>query len=99
MDFIKKIADFLQSLTWWVLLILVILFDGFVGGVIRIANGKQTLSKAVGWILLVSFILSLVSFLPVPAIIANISRIVYIVCLIADIITVALYKKIILLLL
>lgn len=94
MEYLKQAADFFKGLPWWILLILVIFFDGLVGGVIRIADGRQTVSKVVGWILFVSFILSIISFFPVPAIIGTISRIVYTVCLIADIITVALYKQI-----
>lgn len=96
MEFIKKIANVLTSLKWWILLILVIFFDGFVGGVIRIANGTKTASKVVGWVLLISFILSIISFFPIPAIIGRIANIIYIVCLIADIITVCTQKKIVL---
>ena len=95
MEFIKKIADALTSLTWWILLILVIIADGFVGGVIRIANGKKTSSKVVGWILLVSFILSIVSLVNL-GIIGAIANVIYVICLIADIVTLVLYKKIIL---
>ena len=95
MEIIKKIANALQNLKWWILLILVILIDGFVGGVIRIANGTKTSSKVVGWVLLVSFILSLVSF-GFGGIIGWIIRAIYTICLVADIITVVLYKKIML---
>lgn len=96
MGILKSLANFFKSLPWWLLLILVIFFDGLVGGVIRIADGKQTLSKVVGWILFISFILSIVSFITLPAILGRIANIVYTVCLIADIITVVLKKRIVL---
>jgi hypothetical protein len=95
MQMIKKLADALTGLTWWILLILVIFVDGLVGGVIRIANGKKTSSKVVGWILLISFILSIISIIDL-GIIGTIARIVYLICFVADIVTVVLYKKIML---
>ena len=72
-----------------------IFFDGLVGGAIRIGNGKSTLSKVVGWILFISFILNIISFaVAMPAFIAWVLHILYAVCWIADIITVAVSKKI-----
>ena len=37
----KKIADFFAGLPWIALLLLVIFFDGLVGGAIRIGNGRS----------------------------------------------------------
>lgn len=96
MEVLRSLASFFKSLPWWLLLILVIFFDGLVGGVIRIADGKQTLSKVVGWILFISFVLSIISFISLPAILGTIANLVYVVCLVADIITVVLKKRIVL---
>lgn len=91
----KKIADFFAGLPWIVLLVLVIFFDGLVGGCIRIGNGKSTASKVVGWILFVIFILNVLSIaLTMPAILAWVLRVLYFVCWIADVVTVAVSKKI-----
>ena len=90
----EKLANTLANLNWIVLLILVIFFDGFVGGIIRIGGGKQSVSKIVGWIMLISFILSLISFISLPTLVGWVVRIITLVCLIADIVTVILYHKI-----
>lgn len=90
----EKLAKSLSDLNWVVLLILVIFLDGLVGGIIRIGGGKQTLSKVIGWIMLGSFILSIISFISFPALVAWAVRIITIVCLLADVITVILYHKI-----
>ena len=91
----KKIADFFAGLPWIVLLLLVIFFDGLVGGAIRIGNGKSTLSKVVGWILFISFILNIISFaVAILEFIEWVLAILYAVCWVADIITVAVSKKI-----
>lgn len=90
MQSIKKMID---GFPWWLTLILVILIDGLVGGLYRI-SGKKTSSKVIGVVLLVSFICSIVSFLGLPAVLAWIVRVIYIVCWIADIITVVLSHKI-----
>ena len=90
----EKLAKTLSELNWIVLLILVIFFDGLVGGIIRIGGGKQTTSKVVGWIMLISFILSLISFISLPALVGWAVRIITMVCLIADIVTVILNHKI-----
>ena len=83
----------LSDLPWLVQLLLVIFVDGLFGGLYRL-GGKKTSSKVVGAIMLVSFILSLVSFIGLPAILGWIVRVVYVVCLVCDIITMVLAKKI-----
>ncbi len=94
----KALAKTFEDLPWIILLILVIFFDGLVGGVIRLANGKKVTTKIAGVVLFVSFILSVLSFLgilvSVPALIWNIARIIYVICWICDVVTVAFYKKI-----
>ena len=90
----EKLAKSLSGLNWIVLLLLVIIFDGLVGGIIRIGGGKQTISKVIGWIMLISFILSLISFISLPALVGWVVRIITLTCLIADIITVIIYHKI-----
>lgn len=83
----------LSDLPWIVQLLLVIFVDGLFGGLYRL-GGNKTSSKVVGAVLLVSFILSIVSFAALPAIIGWIVRVIYVVCWVCDIITVALAKKI-----
>ena len=90
----EKFAKKLTELDWIVLLILVIFVDGLVGGAIRIGCGKQTTSKVIGWVMLISFVLSVISFISLPGIVAAVVRIITGVCLIADIVTVILYHKI-----
>ncbi|MGN1096142.1 MAG: hypothetical protein ACI4QR_07105 [Eubacteriales bacterium] len=89
----QQIKKIINDFPWWLTLILVILVDGLVGGLYRIA-GKKTSSKVVGAVLLVSFIVSVVSFIGLPAILGWIVRVIYIICWIADIITVVLAHKI-----
>lgn len=83
----------LSDLPWLVQLLLVIFVDGLFGGLYRL-GGKKTSSKVVGAIMLVSFILSIVSFIGLPAILCWIVRVVYVVCWICDILTIVLAKKI-----
>ena len=91
----KALADFFAGLKWWILLILVIFFDGLVGGAIRIGDSRKTSSKVVGWILFVSFVLSILSFaVSLPGVIAWILHVLYLVCWIADIVSVCLYRRI-----
>lgn len=90
MQSIKKIID---DFPWWLTLILVILVDGLVGGLYRLA-GKKTSSKVVGVVLLASFIISIVSFIGLPPALGWIVRVIYIICWVADIITVVLSHKI-----
>ena len=66
---------------------LVIFLDGLVGGLYR-AAGKTTAAKAIGWIMAAAYVLSILSFVELPATLATVSRIVTVVCLVADIITV-----------
>ncbi len=89
----ESVAKWVKGLPWLALVLLVIFVDGLVGGLARL-GGKQTSSKVVGAILLISFILSLVSFgISLPGIVKSIVRILYIICWIADLITVILSKK------
>ena len=83
----------LSGLPWLVQLLLVIFVDGLFGGLYRL-GGKKTSSKVVGAIMLVSFILSIVSFIGLPAILGWIVRVVYVVCRICAILTIVLAKKI-----
>lgn len=57
----------LSGLPWIAQLLLVIFVDGLFGGLYRL-GGKKTSSKVVGVVLLVSFILSVVSFAALPAV-------------------------------
>lgn len=83
----------LSDLPWIAQLLLVIFVDGLFGGLYRL-GGKKTSSKVVGAIMLVSFILSIVSFIGLPAILGWIVRVVYVVCWICGILTIVLAKKI-----
>ena len=83
----------LPDLPWIAQLLLVIFVDGLFGGLYRL-GGKKTSSKVVGAIMLVSFILSIVSFIGLPAILGWIVRVVYVVCWICYILTIVLAKKI-----
>ena len=76
----------LSGLPWLVQLLLVIFVDGLFG--------RKTSSKIVGAILLTSFILSIVSFIGLPAVLGWIVRVVYAVCLVCDIITMIFVRKI-----
>ena len=83
----------LSGLPWLVQLLLVIFVDGLFGGLYRL-GGRKTSSKIVGAILLASFILSIVSFIGLPAVLGWIVRFVYAVCLVCDIITMIFVRKI-----
>lgn len=92
--YMKKIADFFLNLPWLALLILVIFLDGLVGSTVRIAYGKTTVSKVIGWVIFVSFVLGVLSVsVQLPGFIAWLIRTVYLICCVADIITVAAFKK------
>ncbi len=69
----------LSELPWIAQLLLVIFVDGLFGGLYRL-GGKKTSSKVVGVVLLVSFILSVVSFAALPAVLGWIVRVIYLVC-------------------
>ncbi|MFR7832613.1 MAG: hypothetical protein ACLU3F_15610 [Blautia wexlerae] len=57
---------------------LVIFLDGLVGGLYR-AAGKTTAAKVIGWIMAAAYVLSILSFVELPAALANVSRIVTVV--------------------
>ena len=88
-----KIRESIDNLEWIILLILVIFFDGLVGGLYRVA-GKETASKVIGWIMIVSFIGSVASFLHLRGVLGVIARIVTFVCWILDLVSVIRDKKI-----
>ena len=85
METLEKLRNGIDQLPKWLLLVLVIFVDGLVGGLYR-AAGKTTEAKVIGWIIL--------SFVELPAVLATVSRIVTVVCLVADIITVITSGKI-----
>ena len=64
----------LSGLPWIAQLLLVIFVDGLFGGLYRL-GGKKTSSKVVGVVLLVSFILSVVAFAALPAVLGWIVRV------------------------
>ena len=79
METLEKLRNGIDQLPKWLLLVLVIFVDGLVGGLYR-AAGKTTAARVIGWIMAAAFEL--------PATLATVSRIVTVVCLVADIITV-----------
>ena len=87
METLEKLRNGIDQLPKWLLLILVIFVDGLVGGLYR-AAGKTTGARVVGWIMAAAYVLSILSFVELPATLATVSRIVTVVCLVADIITV-----------
>ena len=87
METLEKLRSGIDQLPKWLLLILVIFVDGLVGGLYR-AAGKTTGARVVGWIMAAAYVLSILSFVELPATLATVSRIVTVVCLVADIITV-----------
>lgn len=87
METLEKLRNGIEQLPKWLLLVLVIFLDGLVGGLYR-AAGKTTAAKVIGWIMAAAYVLSILSFVELPAALANVSRIVTVVCMIADIITV-----------
>ena len=63
------------------------------GGLYR-AAGRTTEAKVIGWIMAAAYVLSILSFVELPAALSTVSRIVTVVCMIADIITVITSGKI-----
>ena len=59
---LERIRASIAELDWIILLILVIIADGLVGGLYR-AGGRETSSKVIGWIMIVSYLASVASFL------------------------------------
>ena len=84
METLEKLRNGIDQLPKWLLLVLVIFVDGLVGGLYR-AAGKTTAARVIGWIMAAAYVLSIVEL---PATLATVSRIVTVVCLVADIITV-----------
>ena len=93
METLEKLRNGIDQLPKWLLLILVIFVDGLVGGLYR-AAGKTTGARVVGWIMAAAYVLSILSFVELPAVLATVSRIVTVVCMVADIITVITSGKI-----
>ena len=87
METLEKLRNGIDQLPKWLLLVLVIFVDGLVGGLYRVA-GKTTAARVIGWIMAAAYVLSILSFVELPATLATVSRIVTVVCLVADIITV-----------
>ena len=87
METLEKLRNGIDQLPRWLLLVLVIFVDGLVGGLYR-AAGKATAARVIGWIMAAAYVLSILSFVELPATLATVSRIVTVVCLVADIITV-----------
>ena len=87
METLEKLRNGIDQLPKWLLLVLVIFVDGLVGGLYR-AAGKTTAARVFGWIMAAAYVLSILSFVELPATLATVSRIVTVVCLVADIITV-----------
>ena len=93
METLEKLRNGIDQLPKWLLLVLVIFVDGLVGGLYR-AAGKTTGARVVGWLMAAAYVLSILSFVELPAVLATVSRIVTVVCLVADIITVITSGKI-----
>ena len=87
METLEKLRNGIDQLPKWLLLVLVIFVDGLVGGLYR-AAGKTTAARVIDWIMAAAYVLSILSFVELPATLATVSRIVTVVCLVADIITV-----------
>ena len=88
-----KIRESIEYLVGIILLILVIIADGLVGGLYR-AGGKETGSRVIGWVMIVSYLASVASFLSLRGIVGFIARVVTLVCFILDLVTVIRDKKI-----
>ena len=86
METLEKLRNGIDQLPKWLLLVLVIFVDGLVGGLYR-AAGKTTAARVIGWIMAAAYVLSILSFVELPATLATVSRIVT-VASVADIITV-----------
>lgn len=93
METLEKFRDAIDRLPWWLLLILVIFVDGLVGGLYR-AAGKTTEAKIIGWIMAAAYLLSILSFVELPAVLSNVARVTTLVCGIADLVTVITKQKI-----
>ena len=81
METLEKLRNGIEQLPKWLLLVLVIFLDGLVGGLYR-AAGKTTAAKVIGWIMVAAYVLSILSFVELPAALATVSRIVTVVCMI-----------------
>ena len=90
---LEKIRNGIDNLEWVILLILVIFFDGLVGGLYR-AGGKETVSKVIGWVMIVAYIASVASFLHLRGILGFVAGVVTFVCWILDLVSVIRDKKI-----
>lgn len=93
METLEKFRDAIDRLPWWLLLILVIFVDGLVGGLYR-AAGKTTEAKIIGWIMAAAYLLSILSFVELPAVLSSVARVTTLVCGIADFVTVITKQKI-----
>ena len=91
---LQKIRESIAGLDWIILLLLVIVADGLVGGLYR-AGGKETSSKVIGWVMIVSYLASVASFIHLRGIVGFIARVITFVCFILDLVTVIRDKKII----
>ena len=83
METLEKLRNGIEQLPKWLLLVLVIFLDGLVGGLYR-AAGKTTAAKVIGWIMAAAYVLSILSFVELPAALANVSRTATVVCTIPD---------------
>ncbi|MBO4677351.1 MAG: hypothetical protein J5633_07390 [Oscillospiraceae bacterium] len=90
---LERIRESIDHLEWIILLILVIIADGLVGGLYRL-GGKETLSRVIGVIMIVSYVASVASFLSLRGIVGFIAGVVTLVCFILDLVTVIRDKKI-----
>ena len=73
METLEKLRNGIDQLPKWLLLVLVIFVDGLVGGLYR-AAGKTTEAKVIGWIMAAAYVLSILSFVELPAVLATVSR-------------------------
>ena len=78
METLEKLRNGIDQLPKWLLLVLVIFVDGLVGGLYR-AAGKTTAARVIGWIMAAAYVLSILSFVELPATLATVSRIVTVV--------------------
>ena len=90
---LERIRSGIDNFDWVVLLILVIIADGLVGGLYRIA-GKETLSKVIGGIMILAYVASVFSFIRIRGVLGVIAWIVTVVCFILDLVSVIRDKKI-----
>ena len=90
---LERIRSGIDNLEWVILLILVIVADGLVGGLYR-AAGKETLSKVIGWVMIVSYIASVASFIHIRGVLGVVAGIITFVCFILDLVSVIRDKKI-----